>query len=94
MQIALHIIKSSFYHQSHPQLGVVFALAPSLHSFWSYVSTDLQKYIGHLPTWAVHLSLSFILPLSNCSWGSQGKNTDEVCHSLLQWITFCETSPT
>ena len=31
-----------FYHQSHPQQGVVFALAPSLHSFWSYFSTDLQ----------------------------------------------------
>ena len=24
------------------QLGVVFALAPSLHSSWSYFSTDLQ----------------------------------------------------
>ena len=24
------------------KLGVVFALAPSLHSFWSYFSTDLQ----------------------------------------------------
>ena len=23
------------HHQSHPQLGVVFLLAPSLHSFWS-----------------------------------------------------------
>ena len=31
-----------FCHQSHPQLGIVFALAPSLHSFWSYFSTDLQ----------------------------------------------------
>ena len=30
------------HHQSHPQLGIVFALAPSLHSFWSYFSTDLQ----------------------------------------------------
>ena len=30
-----------FYHQSHPQQGIVFALAPSLHSFWSYFSTDL-----------------------------------------------------
>ena len=29
-------------HQSYPQLGVVFALAPSLYSFWSYFSTDLQ----------------------------------------------------
>ena len=27
------------------------------------------------------------------SWGSQGKNTEVVCHSLLQWTTFCQTSP-
>ena len=40
-----------FYHQSHPQLGIVFALAPSLHSFWSYFSTDLQQHTGHLLTW-------------------------------------------
>ena len=31
--------------------------------------------------------------LSCCSWGSQGKNTEVVCHSLLQWTTFCQTSP-
>ena len=30
---------------------------------------------------------------SYCSWGSQGKNTELVCHSLLQWTTFCQTSP-
>ena len=35
-------IRPCFYHQSHPQLGILFALAPSLHSFWSYFSTDLQ----------------------------------------------------
>ena len=34
------------YHQSHPQLGVVFTLALSLHSFLSYFSTDLQKHKG------------------------------------------------
>ena len=27
------------------------------------------------------------------SWDSQGKNTEVVCHSLLQWITFCQNSP-
>ena len=27
-----------FHHQSHPQLGVVFALTLSLHSFWNYFS--------------------------------------------------------
>ena len=31
--------------------------------------------------------------LPYCSWGSQGKNTEVVCHSLLQWTTFCQTSP-
>ena len=35
--------------------------------------------------------LSFCL--FNCSWSSQGKNTEVVCHSLLQWTTFCQTSP-
>ena len=35
-----------------------------------------------------------LLCLSNLSsWGSQGKNTEVVCHSLLQWTTFCQTSP-
>ena len=27
------------------------------------------------------------------SWGSQGKNTEVVCYSLLQWATFCQTAP-
>ena len=30
---------------------------------------------------------------SFCSWGSQGKNTEVVYHSLLQWTTFCQISP-
>ena len=30
---------------------------------------------------------------SYCSWGSQGKNAEVVCHSLLQWIMFCQNSP-
>ena len=30
---------------------------------------------------------------SYCSWGSQGKNTEVVCHSLLQWTTYCQNSP-
>ena len=46
--------------QSHPQLAAVFALAPSLHSFWSYFSTDLQQCIGHLLTWGVHLLVSYL----------------------------------
>ena len=29
-------------------------------------------------------------PSSCCSWDSQGKNAEVVCHSLLHWITFCQ----
>ena len=93
MQYCSHSIGSCFYNQSHPQLGVVFVLAPSLHSFWSYFSIDLQWYIDHLPAWGIHLSVSYLFAFSYCSWGSQGKNTEVVCHSLLQWTTFCQTSP-
>ena len=28
-----------------------------------------------------------------CSWVSQGKNTEVVCHSFLQWTAFCQNSP-
>ena len=51
-----------FHHQSHRQLGVVFALAPSLHSFWSYFSTDLQ-YAYWAPT---NLGSSSFSVLSFC----------------------------
>ena len=42
MQHCSHNIELYFHHQSHPQLGIVFALAQPLHSFWSYFSTLLQ----------------------------------------------------
>ena len=41
----------------------------------------------------VHLSVSYSFAFSYCSWGSQGMNTEVVCHSLLQWTTFCQNSP-
>ena len=34
-----------------------------------------------------------VTSFSYCSWGSQGKNTEVVCHSFLQWTTFCQNSP-
>ena len=46
------------------------------------------------PTDLVSSSFSVLsFCLSYCSWGSQGKNTEVVCHSLLQRTTFCQTSP-
>ena len=39
-------------------------------------------------------SVSYVFAFSHCcSWSSQGKNTEVVCHSLLQWATFCQNSP-
>ena len=59
---------------------------PGLH-----VHHQLPEF--HLLTWGVPLSVSYYFAFSYCSWGSQGKNTEVVCHSLLQWTTFCQTSP-
>ena len=47
----------------------------------------------HLPTWGVHLSVSYLFAFSHCSWDSQCKNTEVVCHSLLQWTMLCQNSP-
>ena len=62
-----------FHHQSHPQQGIVFALAEPLHSFWSYFPAFLKEHIGHLLTWEVHLSVSYLFAFSYCSRGSQSK---------------------
>ena len=40
--------------------GCCFGFWPSLHSFQSYFSTDLPYHIRHLPTWVVHLSVSYL----------------------------------
>ena len=37
--------------------------------------------------------MSYLFAFSYCSWDSQGKNTEVVCYSLLQWTTSCQTSP-
>ena len=81
-----------FHHQSRPQLGVGFGLAVSsffleLCLHWSPVAYWAPTDLGS-SSFSV-LSFSF----SYCSWGSQGKNTEVVCHSLLQWTTFCQNSP-
>ena len=75
--IALYSIETCFHYPSHLQQGVVFALAPSLHSFWSYFSSPVVY-------WAVHLSVSSLFAFSFCSWGSHGKNTEAV--QILKWL--------
>ena len=80
ISIALYSIGLYFHHSSHTQLGIIFALAPPLHSFWSCFSTDLQWHIGHLPIWVgefifqctifmpfhtVHILITWTTALSN-----------------------------
>ena len=60
---------------------LVLFLCSSPVAFWA--PTDLGSSPFNV--------LSFCL--FNCSWGSQGKNTEVVCQSLLQWTTFCQISP-
>ena len=39
------------------------------------------------------LRLKGVISKTYCSWGSQGRNIEVVCHSLPQWTTFCQNSP-
>ena len=39
------------------------------------------------------LSVSYHFAFSYCSWDSQGKNTEVVCHCLPQWTTFFSEHP-
>ena len=67
--------------------GSIPAFFLELFLHWSPVA------YGHLLTWGVPLSVSYLFAFSYSSWGSQGKNTEVVCHSLLQGTTLCQTSP-
>ena len=61
--IALYSIGPYFYHQSHPQLGIVFALAPSLHSFWSYFSLISSSILGTYQSGEFIFQCPIFLPL-------------------------------
>ena len=63
----------------------------SISSF--FLELLLQKHFGHLLTWRIYPSVSYIFSFSFCSSGSQGKNNEVVCHSLLQWTMFCQNPP-
>ena len=44
------------------------------------------------PTNLESSSFSILFAFSYCPWGSQDKNAEVVCHSLLQWTTFYQNS--
>ena len=70
--------------------------------FWqgSISSFFLELFLHWSPVayWAptqLESSSSSVLSfcLSYCSWSSQGKNTEVVCYSLIQWSTLCQNPP-
>ena len=67
--------------------GSISSFFLELFLHWSSVAYLTPTNLGS-SSFSV-LSFAF----SCCSWGSQGTNTEVVCHSLLQWTTFCQTSP-
>ena len=70
-----------------------FCFWPVSFFFLELFPHHLLYHFGHLSTWRVHLSVSYIFGFSCCSWSSKGKNIDLVCHSLHQWSMFYQNVP-
>ena len=80
--------------------SLVVSTTGSCFCFGSISSFFLELFLHWSPvaywapsTWGVHLSVSCLSTFLYCSWGSQDRNTEVVCHSLLQWTTVCQNSP-
>ena len=57
---------------------LVIALCSSPVAYW------IPSNLGGSSSGVMSFAFSY------CSWGSHGKNTEMVCHSLLQWTVFCQ----
>ena len=80
----------SLHHQTLLPSPVI-STAECCFSFGSVSSFFLELFLHSSPEayWAptnleVHLSVSYLFAFSYSSWGFQGKNTEVVCHSLLE----------
>ena len=77
-------VKSTPEHYFHFDSATLFFLELFLHSspgaYWAPTNLGISS-----------LSIIF-LPFILFMGFSQGKNTEMVCHSLLQWTTFCKNS--
>ena len=80
--ITSHIHSWACFH-----FGSVSSFFPELFLHSSLVAYGAPTDLG------MHLSVSYLFAFSYSSWGSEGKNTEVVCHSLLKWTTFYQNSP-
>ena len=67
------------------QVSLIYHLSVSINLF-SISQLSIISIIFYLSV--TYLSLYLAITFSYCSWGSEGKNAEVVCHSLLQWTTF------
>ena len=72
---------------SHVHNWVLFLLWLRLFILSGVISPLVSR------AWGVHLAVSYLFAFSYCSLGSQGKNNEVLCHSLLQQTTFSPNSP-
>ena len=99
MQYCFCSIGLYFHYQSHPELGIVFPLAP-LFCFGSVSSffLELVHHFSPVAYWAPTDwgSSSFsLIPFDPfiLFMGFPDKNAEVVFHCLLQWTKFCQNSP-
>ena len=65
----------------------------SVTSFFLEVFLHWSPVAYWAPTNLGSSSFGVFFAFSYCSWGSQGKNIEAICHFLLQWTTLCQSSP-
>ena len=58
-----------------------------------FLCSSPEAYWTLIDLGGTHLPVSYLFASSHWSWDSGGKDTGVVCHSLLQWTTFCQNSP-
>ena len=66
--------------------GSVSSFFLELFLHWSPVAYWAPTNLGSSSISVLSFSLSY------CPWGSQGKHTEVICHSLLHWTMFCLNS--
>ena len=82
------------YSLQHQTLLLSLVTSRTGHSFHFGSVSSSSPVAYWAPTDLRSSSFSVIsFAFSYYSWGSQGKNTEVVCHCLLQWSTYCQTSP-
>ena len=86
----------SLHRWCYPAISSSDALFFCTQSFPAYLTSMGDEYNCPKVTpsdLGTHLLVSYLFGLLYSSGGSHGKYTGVVCHSLLQWIMFCQNSP-